>query len=785
MKSDDKTQPDRGARNKKPSAHTTTQLEELQTKVLETEDRFQIIFDNSPDGMVIINPTENAEGPWLIENCNRSFCEMNGFNRSEIIGKDIREVSNETADVVELPNKYLEKINGGPGNGKAHRREYYQKLKKGPIKIEETHRRKDGSTFYIQSSSCLITLSGQERVLGIDRDITERKRAEQVLYDSEDRYQSLFKDSPTALWLEDYSEVKQKINHLQKRGVKNLRNYFNQHLESVAHWIALVKVVDVNQAALDLHNAGSKEELMSGLNTIFLDEALPIFIEEIIALSEGKMRFEGEFIEQTLKGNRMNVAVQLSVPPGYEETWSKVFVSKIDITERKRVEEALHESEEKFRDLFNNAGIGMFRTRLDGSEILDVNERLLTIFGRTRAEMQSSASVIQWADPREREKMVRRLETEDHVIDYEGGMLNKQGEVRRCLMSLRLYRAKGILEGSLLDITERKKNELIQNAIYRITQTAISSVGIDALYYSIHSILGELIPVENFFIALYDSANELISFPYYIDQYDAPPLEPIHIQGLTGYVIRTGRPLLATREIFDQLVQQGEVEAVGTVSVDWLGVPLKVEGRMIGVIAVQSYTQGIHFKQEDMALLEFVSTQVAQAIERKRLEEEIRSLSLTDELTGLNNRRGFILLAEQEVKLAHRMKRAMLLFFGDVDNLKAINDTWGHAKGDLALKVISTILKENFRESDILSRIGGDEFVVLAVDASKESVEIITNRIQAALDAFNQQGGETYHLAISLGIARFDPEAPCKVSELIAQADGLMYQQKQARKGKK
>jgi diguanylate cyclase (GGDEF)-like protein len=181
-------------------------------------------------------------------------------------------------------------------------------------------------------------------------------------------------------------------------------------------------------------------------------------------------------------------------------------------------------------------------------------------------------------------------------------------------------------------------------------------------------------------------------------------------------------------------------------------------------------------------LLEFVSTQVAQAIERKRLEEEIRSLSLTDELTGLYNRRGFTLLADQEVKKAYRIKKSMLLLFGDVDNLKAINDTHGHAQGDLALREVSAILKEALRGADILARIGGDEFVILAVDASKENGKIMTDRIQTTLEARNQQKDKTYHLALSMGVALYDPEAPCTVSELIAQADGLMYEQKQARR---
>jgi len=109
------------------------------------------------------------------------------------------------------------------------------------------------------------------------------------------------------------------------------------------------------------------------------------------------------------------------------------------------------------------------------------------------------------------------------------------------------------------------------------------------------------------------------------------------MRGLTGYVIRSGRSLLATREMYDILVQHGDVEAVGRAAEAYLRVPLKLEGHIIGVIGVQSYTKGIHFHQEDVDLLEFVSTQVAQAIGRKRLEEEILSLSLTDELTGLHN----------------------------------------------------------------------------------------------------------------------------------------------------
>ena len=148
-------------------------------------------------------------------------------------------------------------------------------------------------------------------------------------------------------------------------------------------------------------------------------------------------------------------------------------------------------------------------------------------------------------------------------------------------------------------------------------------------------------------------------------------------------------------------------------------------------------------------------------------------------------RRGFTLLVEQEVKLAHRIKRPMLLFFCDVDALKGINDAHGHAQGDLALQEVSAILKETSREVDIIARLSGDEFVVLALDALQESAESIANRIQAALELRNRQGQRPYQLNLSMGFARCDPETITSVSDLIIQADGLMYSQKQARKDKR
>jgi diguanylate cyclase (GGDEF)-like protein/PAS domain S-box-containing protein len=460
-----------------------------------------------------------------------------------------------------------------------------------------------------------------------------------------------------------------------------------------------------------------------------------------------------------------------------------------DISERELAEAALKISEEKFSIAFQNIPDAVVVVSFPDGKITEANASFFHLSGYDKEESlgRTTVELDLWGSLAQRNEFMDALQKQRRVLNWEAGFRKKSGELFSGLISGEFIQLQGqtCLLNVIHDNNERKRNELIQRAIYRIAQTTITADGIDALYQSIHSILGELIPAENFFIAIYASGNGLISFPYYIDQYDEAPSEPTQTQGLTGYVIRTGRTLLATRETFDRLVQQGKVEAVGTVSVEWLGVPLKVERRTIGVICVQSYTQGIHFNQDDVNLLEFISAQVAQAIDRKRLEEEIRNLSLTDELTGLLNRRGLALLAEQEIKLAKRKKRTMLLLFGDVDHLKTINDTFGHSHGDLALKEVSAILKKTFREADILARIGGDEFVVLMLDASKENAEIMTDRIQTALETRNQQRDKTYHLTLSIGVARYDPMVPCTLSELIAQADDLMYQQKHYGNGEK
>ncbi len=183
--------------------------------------------------------------------------------------------------------------------------------------------------------------------------------------------------------------------------------------------------------------------------------------------------------------------------------------------------------------------------------------------------------------------------------------------------------------GLYRDITEAKRAEQVQQAIYRISQAVVTTGSLEELYLSIHRILAGLMPVENFYIALYDPFEDLLSFPYYVDFYDQPPPPAKPEHGLTEYVMRTKKPLWASEAVFQELIRNGEVEVVGSDSIDWIGVPLKSEERVTGVMVAQSYTEGVLFHQDDLDLMEFVSTQVAVSIERKKAEDALR-VSLDD-----------------------------------------------------------------------------------------------------------------------------------------------------------
>ncbi|MBU2444329.1 MAG: PAS domain S-box protein [Bacteroidetes bacterium] len=529
---------------------------------------------------------------------------------------------------------------------------------------------KDGRTILCQwSNTPLKEADGTVRgVLSMVQDITDRKRAEEAMRRKDEHHravvENIFKFVPEGLlvFTKNLSLMK------QNKAFDDIVQKYAPMLEYTEEELAQ-KIIE--QLRSKIESGDSKEIHIWKKDQLETD---PFRRYELILQFNKARMFLAEEEEEE------------------EEEEARIVVSLLDITERKRAEAALRESEWRYRNLVDNALVGVYSTTLAG-EILFVNDYLWKMFEfGSPEELKKENVVMRYKDPKVRESLLKRFKEDGAVENFEFDVVTKRGNVKTVLLSATL--AGDIMSGMMRDITERKRAEKVQSITYRISQSAVYTQSLDELYKSIHGILGELIPVENFYIALYDRASDLLTFPYFVDLYDepAPPMKPG--RGLTAYILRTGRSLLASPEVFSQLVRQGDVELVGTDCVDWLGVPLKIERQVIGVMVTQSYTEGVRFNQEEKNMFEFVSIQVAQAIERKRAEEalresEVRFRSLYENATiGI-----YRTTPDGEILMANRAFLKML-GYNSLDELK-FDTKRVYAEPDTRKKFQEIIDKEN------------------------------------------------------------------------------------------
>ncbi len=200
----------------------------------------------------------------------------------------------------------------------------------------------------------------------------------------------------------------------------------------------------------------------------------------------------------------------------------------------------------------------------------------------------------------------------------------------------------------------------------------------------------------------------------------------------------------------------------------------------LAVRAVQGGAQDCMRKNEaDPSVL---LRSVRYAIERHRLLAALRSLSLIDGLTELYNRRGFHELGEQNLKLADRSSRSASLIYLDIDRFKTINDTLGHHVGDRALLSVADSLRDTFRRSDLIARVNGDEFAVMAFETSEENAEVLVERLRAELTQVNETTRERFQLSVSIGLARYNVGDSVTLDELLRQADEAMHEEKESKR---
>jgi diguanylate cyclase (GGDEF)-like protein len=382
----------------------------------------------------------------------------------------------------------------------------------------------------------------------------------------------------------------------------------------------------------------------------------------------------------------------------------------------------------------------------------------------------------------------------DGFLEYETIRKKKDGALFPVIISAGPVIINKKPQGTIVlykDISERKHSERLNTVLYNISKAANSNISLDQLYPLIHKELGTIIDTTNFHIALLDEKENKICFKYFFDEIDkiSITLKYNNFGSLSACVIKNGQPLLVNRRQIDKMVTQGKImkSHLGTLTdkTIWLGVPLRVEDKVIGTMAVLNYTNSHLYSQKDIKIMEFVSEQIATAIQRKQMEEEMEKLAHFDSLTGSCNRGYGLSLLERELKFARRRKTPSLLAYVDIDNFKDINDAFGHAEGDQILKEVVILLKSTLREIDIICRMGGDEFLLIFPDSSLKDLSRIKERFNKNLIKLNQTINKPYKIGFSMGISCYDPDNPQHMDELIRIADNRMYEEKKKKLKKK
>ena len=362
--------------------------------------------------------------------------------------------------------------------------------------------------------------------------------------------------------------------------------------------------------------------------------------------------------------------------------------------------------------------------------------------------------------------------------NFQNRYIRKDGRVVHIMWSARWSEADQVRIAVAHDITELKRAESVQAALLAISEAAHTAKDLLALFERIHQIIGELLPARNFFVALYDERRDELSFPYFIDEYDEPPApRPLGSGMLTSEVIRSGQPLLLTHGTFSSVLGDSLAYS-GRNSLDWLGVPLTAPSGGIGAIVVQSYSGEVRYTVEHQALLQFVSNQVAAAIERKQNATWLQYIAGHDVLTDLPNRELFHDRLETALATARRDHQRLSVLYIDLDRFKQANDSYGHDAGDLLLCETARRIRQCLRESDTVGRLGGDEFAVLLLGIHRpEDAFVIAEKIRHSLNQPFALGDGGLQISSSIGIAVY-PEHGEDRKQLMRHADTAMYEAK-------
>jgi PAS domain S-box-containing protein len=308
-------------------------------KQAEQQIRLQATAMNAAANAIVITDREGN-----IQWVNPAYTQLTGYSFEEVIGQNPRILKSGMQDHAYYQRLWDTILSGKVWDG------------------ELINKRKDGS-LYTEDETITPMFDEQGNIshfIEIKEDITQRKQAELALREGEQRYRRLFEDSPVSIWEENFSRVKQRLDQLKAEGVEDFYEYFATNRTQLLEIAELIEVIDVNQETIKLFGARNKEELRDNFTNIYTEQSLNQLIEELVNIANGIMNFDIDFTNKTLDGRVLEFTAKWAAQPGYENTLSKVLISMVDITDRKKAEDALRENEQRYRSLFDDSPVTIF-----------------------------------------------------------------------------------------------------------------------------------------------------------------------------------------------------------------------------------------------------------------------------------------------------------------------------------------------------------------------------------------------------------------------------------------
>lgn len=420
------------------------------------------------------------------------------------------------------------------------------------------------------------------------------------------------------------------------------------------------------------------------------------------------------------------------------------------------------------------------------SSIVFVSPAFERIFGYIPAEVvgRRMLDMVHPDDLEATQHQARSVTQGQLQLEFENRYVHKNGSTVHIRWTARWLPDRQMRLAVAHDITERKFGESMQAVLYSISEAAHTTHDLQALFKHIHQTIADLLPANDFAVALYNADTDLLSFPYYVNRHlPAPAPMALAHDPLYAEVIHHGKTVFITpetRALHATNTRPAAQGGPGPTPLYWLGVPLSTPNGVVGALVLQSYSEQDRYTGKDKALLQFVSAQVASAIERKQMHERLAHLAQYDQLTQLPNRRLFQDRFKMAMARAQREQNLLSLLMLDLDRFKQVNDTFGHAMGDLLLQRTAQRLLECVRRSDTVVRLGGDEFVVMLESGNtREHAMPVAAKILAAFSKPFDLEGISVCIQPSIGIALY-PEHGSEEHHLVNQADKAMYTAKKS-----